>query len=54
VYRIFPVKKAKKRAYLCKETLYVSDTSTESHYHVNHEKNKGIIFMTQSKLLMLY
>jgi hypothetical protein len=26
---------------ICREVLYVSDSATESHYKVTHEKNKG-------------
>lgn len=29
------------KVFKCVEVLYVSDTSTKSHYQVKHEKNKG-------------
>ncbi|KAH7310909.1 hypothetical protein B0I35DRAFT_397312 [Stachybotrys elegans] len=29
------------RHFICREVLYVSDTSTESHYRLSHPKNKG-------------
>lgn len=39
VLHTFPVKPG--HDFLCEEKLYVSDTSTESHYRIGHPKNKG-------------
>lgn len=38
-YVIFDAKKGTR--FECKETLYISDRKTESHYRANHEKNEG-------------
>jgi hypothetical protein len=39
VVHTFPEKY--KRPFLCEEVLYVSDSSTESHYRVTHPNNRG-------------
>jgi hypothetical protein len=38
IYRIFA---ATRKTFVYEQELYISDTSTESHYKVTHKKNKG-------------
>lgn len=37
----FHNKALKEKQFLCEEVLYVSDEATESHYPLDHRKNKG-------------
>ncbi|MCJ1246533.1 hypothetical protein MMC30_003741 [Trapelia coarctata] len=41
VLHTFPVTTRQDQRFLCEEKLYVSDTSTESHYRIGDPKNRG-------------
>ena len=45
VYRIFPAtttRRRKRKTFTCREILWVSDTSKDSGYNSEHEKNAGM------------